>query len=210
MIGGIVLRKCLESDAVAKVVSVVRKNSKVIHPKLTEVVMDDFLDYSQVEDHLTGLDIAYFCLGVYTGAVPDKKFREITVDYTIAFADLFYKHNPDGAFCFLSGQGADNTEKSRMSFAKYKGMAENNLLARGSDKLFIFRPGYIYPVEPRTEPNFSYSLMRTMYPLIKKLAPGMGVKSEELGEAMFRAGIDGASKTILENADIRDLARGEE
>jgi len=49
----------------------------------------------------------------------------ITVDYTKAFAEMLKKHNPQAVFCFLSGAAADQTEKSRMMFAKDKGILIN-------------------------------------------------------------------------------------
>jgi hypothetical protein len=39
--------------------------------------------------------------------------------------------------------------------SRYKGEAENALHAAGFPRLYIFRPAYIYPVEPRKEPNVS-------------------------------------------------------
>jgi uncharacterized protein YbjT (DUF2867 family) len=36
-----------------------------------------------------------------------------------------------------------------MSFARYKGEAENALLAVGFPHVYLFRPAYIYPVEPQ-------------------------------------------------------------
>jgi uncharacterized protein YbjT (DUF2867 family) len=51
-----------------------------------------------------------------------------------------------------------------MSFARYKGEAENALLASGFASVYIFRPAYIYPVTPRREPNFGYRLLRAIYP----------------------------------------------
>ena len=41
----------------------------------------------------------------------------------------------------------------RIAFARYKGEAENALLAAGFHAVYIFRPAYIYPVKPRKEPN---------------------------------------------------------
>ena len=84
-------------------------------------------------------------------------------------------------------------------------MAENHLIRKSFKSLYLFRPGYIYPVEKREEPNFSYRLMRTLYPLIRMLGNRYSFTSRELGEAMFRAGVGGARKTILENKDILDV-----
>src|SRR6478672_5265206 len=95
-------------------------------------------------------------LGAYTGAVPDAELRKITVDYTVEFARVLYGSSPNAAFSFLSGNGADPTGRSRMAFARYKGEAEKTLLEEGFPRVYLFRPAYIYPVEPRKEPNFSY------------------------------------------------------
>ena len=113
---------------------------------------------------LSGQDAAVYCLGTYTGAVSDAELRTTTVNYTIEFARVLRGSSPDAAFSFLSGNGADPTGRVRIPFARYKGQAENARIAAGFPSVYIFRPAYIYPVEPRKEPNFSYRLMRAIYP----------------------------------------------
>jgi len=58
-----------------------------------------------------------------------------------------------------------------MAYARYKGEAEKALLAAEFRRVYIFRPGYIYPVEPRKEPNFTYRLLRRIYPAFRVLSP---------------------------------------
>ena len=205
MVGGIVLRECLNSAAIGKVISIVRRASGVNHPKLEEVIHPDFMSYAGSEHHFENIDAAYFCIGVYTGAVPDDKFKQITVDFTTAFSDTLKEKSPTATFCLLSGQGADQTEKSRVAFAKYKGMAENYLTKQGFGDLYIFRPAYIYPVEAREEPNLMYRVSRKLYPLLKNVFPATVITSEQLGQAIFKAGIQGAEKTVLENQDIKKV-----
>ena len=81
-------------------------------------------------------------------------------------------------------------------------MAENYLIGKSFNRLYLFRSGYIYPVAPREEPNFSYRLMRTLYPLIKLFGKNASVKSTELSLALFNAGLQGTDKMVLENKDI--------
>src|SRR5262249_46512704 len=126
---------------------------------------------------------AIFCLGTYTGVVSDAELRTITVDYAVAFARVLRGNSPNAAFSFLSGSGADPTGKSRMAFARYKGEAEKALLGLGFPSVYIFRPAYIYPVEPRKEPNFSYRLLRTMYPVFRVLFPNQ-ICADDLARAM--------------------------
>ena len=163
MIGGLILQKCLERNDVAKVTSLVRKKSGISHPKLVEIVHGDFLNYSAVEDHFKNQDVCFFCIGVYTGQVPKEEFVRITVGYTKAFAETLKRLSPETVFCFLSGSGADTKEKSRILFAREKGKAENILLGLSFKATHIFRPGYIYPVSPRKEPNLSYRIFRVLY-----------------------------------------------
>lgn len=205
MIGNIVLQHCLASDEVQKVTSIVRKATGISHPKLREVIHNDFLNFDAIEKSFANQEVSYFCIGVYTGAVDDNKFREITVDYTKAFADTLKKQSPDACFCFLSGQGADLSETSRISFARYKGIAENYLINKKFGQFYSFRPGYIYPVEKRKEPNLSYKIMRACYPIIKLFGKKFSIKSTDLGMAIFKTGLHGAHKMIIENIDIYNL-----
>src|ERR1700749_2433567 len=117
MVGGYALRYALENHAFGDVTVIGRKKLGISHPKLKEVLHQDFTDCSALAQPLTGQDAAVFCLGVYTGAVPDQEFRKITVDYTIEFARILRASSPAAAFSFLSGMGADQIGRSRVPFA---------------------------------------------------------------------------------------------
>jgi hypothetical protein len=83
MVGGYVLRYALEHPVIESVTAVVRRNLGISHPKLREAQHRNFADCSALEEVLTGQDAAVFCLGAYTGTVPDADLRAITADYTI-------------------------------------------------------------------------------------------------------------------------------
>lgn len=209
MVGGIALRTLLERDDVGEVISIGRRAAGVEHPKLEERTQPDLGDYSENLDAFEGVDAAIFCIGAYTGSIPDEEFRRITVDFAVHFGEALYAASPGAALSFLSGQGADPSGKSRMSFARYKGEAESALLALGLSRVHILRPGYIYPVTPRKEPNWSYSLMRGLWPVMRAIYPNLGVSSEDLGRSMARAALDGTGAheaPVLENKHIRAFA----
>ena len=208
MVGGYVLRYALNHPAVGNVTAIGRKQLGFSHAKLKEVLHRDFADCSALAEALTGQDAAVFCLGAYTGAVPDAELRTITVDYTIEFARILRASSPDAAFSFLSGSGADPTGRSRIPFARYKGEAENALRAAGFPRVYIFRPAYIYPVEPRKEPNLSYRLLRAIYPAFRVLFPNQVIRADDLARAMVdaaarRTGERG--KSVFENREIRAM-----
>lgn len=206
MVGGDALRYALDQPSVGIVTAIVRRKLGVSHPKLREVFHQDFGDCAAIAPALSDQDAAIFCLGTYTGAVPDAQLRAVTVDYTTEFARVLRASSPAAAFSFLSGSGADPTGRSRMAFARYKGEAENDLVASGFPQLFIFRPAYIYPTEPRKEPNFSYRLLRGIYPVFKVLFPNQVIRSDDLARAMVDVLLTGTtvlSSQVFENRDIR-------
>jgi uncharacterized protein YbjT (DUF2867 family) len=208
MVGGYALCYALDHPAVGRVTAIGRRKLGLSHPKLAEVLHRDFADCSALAEALSGQDAAVFCLGTYTGAVPDAELRTITVDYTIEFARVLLSSSPDAAFSFLSGSGADPTGRSRMAFARYKGEAEKSLLAAGFPRVYIFRPAYIYPVEPRKEPNFSYRLLRVIYPAFRVLFPNQVIPADDLARAMVDVAVRETGKPgglILENRDIRAI-----
>jgi uncharacterized protein YbjT (DUF2867 family) len=194
MVGGYALRYALEDPAVKSATAIVRRKLDISHPKLNQVVHRDFADCSALAETLSAQDGTVFCLGAYTGAVSDAELRTITVDYTIEFARVLRGSSPNAAFSFLSGNGADPTGRSRIAFARYKGEAENALLAAGFPRLYIFRPAYIYPVEPRKEPNFSYRLLRAIYPAFRSLFPNQVIRADDLARAMVDVAIRGTGE----------------
>jgi len=209
MVGGYALRYALEHPDVEQVTSVGRRKLGISHSKLTEVLHPDFADCSALAETLTGQDGAIFCLGTYTGTVTEVELRRITVDYTVEFARVLRASSPDATFSFLSGNGADPTGQNRMAFARYKGEAEKALLAAGFPRVYIFRPAYIYPVEPRKEPNFSYRLLRWIYPAFRVMFPDLVIRSDGLARAMVDVVVQRAGEgqsLVFENRDIQALA----
>jgi uncharacterized protein YbjT (DUF2867 family) len=208
MVGGYALRYALDHPAVGSVTSIGRKKLDISHPKLKEVLHQNFADCSAIAQTLSGQDAAIFCLGTYTGSVPDAELRTITVDYTVEFARVLRLGSPDAAFSFLSGNGADPTGRSRLAFARYKGEAENGLLAAGFPRVYIFRPAYIYPVEPRKEPNFTYRLLSAIYPVFRVLFPNQVIRADDLARAMVDVAVRRSPERqtlVLENRDIRAM-----
>jgi uncharacterized protein YbjT (DUF2867 family) len=103
MVGGYALRYALEHAAIGRATSIGRRKLGISHPKLHEIVHQDFADCSALAPALSDQDAAVFCMGTYTGTVPDAQLRAITVDYTREFARVLRSSSPDAAFSFLSG-----------------------------------------------------------------------------------------------------------
>jgi uncharacterized protein YbjT (DUF2867 family) len=208
MVGGYALRYALDNSAVECVTSIGRKRLGISHPKLKEVLHQNFADCSALADALLGQDTAVYCLGTYTGSVSDAELRAITADYTIEFARVLHNSSPNAAFSFLSGNGADPTGRSRLAFARYKGQAEKALLVAGFPRVYLFRPAYIYPVQPRKEPTLSYRLLRAVYPVFRLLFPNQVIRADDLAWAMVDVVLRQTQERpglVLENRDIRAM-----
>jgi uncharacterized protein YbjT (DUF2867 family) len=210
MVGGYALRYALENPAIGITRTIGRKPTGITHPKLKEVLHQNFADCLALAGALSSQDAAVFCLGAYTGAVPDTELRRITVDYTVEFARVLHERSPNATFAFLSGSGADQAGRSRMAFARFKGEAEKALVAAGFPRVYIFRPAYIYPVEPRMEPTFGYLMLRKIYPVFRVLFPNQVIRADDLAHAMVDVTIQKREEhgnIIFENRDIRTLRR---
>jgi len=208
MVGGYALRYALDQPTVRSVTAIGRRTLGLSHLKLHEVLHQDFGDCSELASALSDQDAVIFCLGAYTGAVPDAQLRALTAGYVIEFARGIRASSPDTAFSFLSGSGADPTGKSRLAFARYKGEAENALVASGFPRLYILRPAYIYPLEPRKEPNLSYRILRRIYPVFRTLFPNQVIRADDLAQVMVDLVVDRTGTApiqIFENRDIRSM-----
>lgn len=205
MIGGEILKLCLENSQIGTITLINRRTLNIKHNKINEIIHDDFLNFENVKYAFDNQNICFYCLGVYTGQVATTEFNKITIDYTKAIGLILKEKSPQATFCFLSGAGADSSEKSKVLFAKAKGIVENFLISLKFAKTYIFRPGYIYPVIKRKEPNLAYKLFRILYKPISFIYPNIGLTSLQLASKMLHVGLNNYNNIILENKDIRSI-----
>jgi hypothetical protein len=65
-------------------------------------------------------------------------------------------------------------------------------------------------VEPRKEPNFSYRLMRAIYPAFRVVLPNQVIPADDLARAMVDFAIRETRETgglVFENRDIRGMVK---
>ncbi len=211
MVGRGVLLECLESSEIEKVLMVNRYDIGVKHDKLKQIIHSDFENYSSIEEDLKGYDACFWTLGISAVGLSEEKYTKITYDYTLTLARLFYSKNPLMTFTYVSGEGTDSTENGRQMWARVKGKTENDLLALGFKRAYMFRPGYIQPkkgVKSKTGwYNVMYVLFSWLYPLFKAIGPNSVTTTIDIGQAMIRCAIDGYEKNILRPRDINSLSK---
>jgi hypothetical protein len=59
----------------------------------------------------------------------------------------------------------------------------------GFPAVYIFRPAYIYPVQARREPTFSYRVLRAIYLVFRLLFPNQVIRADDLARTMVDAAV---------------------
>ena len=213
MLGSGALLECLEHPDVSEVLAVGRRPTAVTHEKLTDLVHEDFLDFSAARGALAGHDACLYCLGVSSAGMSEEAYQRVTRDVTLAAAAALLEASPGIVMCFVSGAGTDSSERGRTMWARVKGETENRLRELPFRAVWLFRPGYVQPmkgVRSRTRLySVFYSLVGPLYPVLSRLAPGLVTTTEKLGLALIRTAREGAPTTVLENREINALAAAE-
>ena len=209
MVGQGVLRECLLSNDVSAVLTVGRTVTGQQNPKLREIAQRDLTNLSSVTGQLSGYDACFFCLGVSSAGMNEQDYTSVTYDLTLSVARTLFEVNPNMTFLYVSGTGTDSTEKGRSMWARVKGRTENDLLRLGFKAAYMFRPGYIQPLDGiKTKTALYAAIYRTvgfLYPVFKALVPNYVTTTQQVGRAMIHVAAQGAPKTHLENRDINSL-----
>jgi hypothetical protein len=110
MVGQGVLLECLDHLEVSGILAVGRSSCGIDHPKLQELLHQDFFDYSPIESDLTGYDACFFCLGVSAAGMSEEQYNRLTYELTLSAAGTLVRLNPSMTFCYVSGAGTDSSE----------------------------------------------------------------------------------------------------
>jgi hypothetical protein len=207
MVGEGVLHECLLHPQVESVLVINRKPCSVVHPKLKEIIHDNFFDLSSIENQLVGYNACFFCLGVSSVGMKEPEYCKLTYTLTMHVAETLSKLDPAMTFCYISGKSTDSTEKGRMMWARVKGKTENDLFKLPFKEVYAFRPGYMHPTKGLKNTLKSYKYLSWMYPFFRIVFPQSVSTLKELGLAMINAAIYGYDKKILEVKDIVSLSK---
>lgn len=211
--GAQVLRTLIADDTVSGVTCLVRRPPSIRADKVDVVVVNDFTAYDDaLIARLAEHDACIWALGAKDSDVADPALYErITHTFTLALATRLASAGTAGprrttgpfTFCYLSGMGADQSEKARMPWQRLtrhlKGRTERDLLALGATRpdfdVRCFRPGGILPADT--------------LPVVRLLLAPIAVKVDELATALSRVASRAATHTppVIPNSQIRALSR---
>ena len=205
MAGSEVIRQAILDESIKEIIALVRKPLEITHPKIITVIHNDFLNYDAVADHFKNANACIWCLGISQLQVSKTQYTVITYDYAIAAANAMFAVNPSIHFVFLSGNGADRTEKSKVLFARLKGKTENALFNSGLKNVSSARPDAIWPKHKNKKAPLAYKLAFPFFPLIERFTPSKIIGSEQLAKALLYIAKNPWEKDVYENMELRAL-----
>jgi hypothetical protein len=210
MIGEGVLYQCLHNENIEKILVVTRNSCGYKHPKLTEIIHNNFFDFTSIGNELKGYNTCFFCLGTTAIGKTEEEYTKLTYTLTLNFAKTLATFNPDMTFCYISGSGANSTEKGKIMWARVKGKTENDLMKLPFKKVYNFRPAGIkpfLPLKPSQTYYKTYKYLGWLFTVVGFIAPNYVVNLKDLANAMINSALTGYSKNILEVTDIKQLAK---
>lgn len=207
MVGEAVLMQALQDDRIERILIVNRRSSGYHHPKLTEIIHENFFSLDPLRSRLQGYNACLFCLGVSSVGMKEDPYTSLTYTLTMHVAALLSQENAGMTFCYVSGAGTDGTEKGRLMWARVKGKTENDLLKLPFAAVYNFRPGMLIATPGQKFVLPLYKYFEWMVPLVKLVAPNSICSLQELGKAMLAVCSMGYAKNILEVKDIKAAAK---
>jgi uncharacterized protein YbjT (DUF2867 family) len=207
MVGEGVLHECLQHPQVEAVLIINRKPYGLSHPKLTEIIHQDFYNFAPIASQLSGYDACFFCLGITSVGMKEEAYYKVTHTLTLHVATILAQQNPSMTFCYVSGASTDSTEKGRVMWARVKGKTENDLMKLPFRQVYAFRPGFIKPTKGLSHAHKFYRYINWAFPIGRALFPAGFCTMKELGMSMINIIIHGYSKKVVEGKDIIKLAQ---
>lgn len=189
MVGRELVRLLTESDDFSEVVSLVRRSSGFVHPKLTEHIID--FDAPETWNDLVTGDVLFSTLGT-TMAQAKTQENQFRVDYTYQYVTArIASENKVPLYVLVSSAGA--SAKSRIFYSRIKGGLEDAVKKLPFSVISILQPGQLDGNRTENRPAEKISLkivyLLNKLGLLRKYRP---IQATDVAKAMIHA----AQKTV--------------
>jgi hypothetical protein len=168
------------------------------------MIRKDMFDFGAAGADLQEYDACFFCLGVSSAGMSEAEYTRQTFDLTLGWGRALAGINPAMTFVYVSGAGTGG----KAMWAQVKGRTEDALLAL-FPSAYMVRLGALRAMHGEVSKTrwtrIAYAVIRPVLPLLRAIAPGTVISTEELGRAMIRAARQGAPNRVLQNSDLRAL-----
>ena len=209
MVGKSVLYQCIRDNRVKNIVLINRLPVDLKNEKITELIIEDFLNIGELKSKINNCDACYHCMGITSFGQNSDYYYKVTFEMTKVLTDLVYEINPNAVMTYVSGEGTSTNENSKIPWANVKGKTENYILNKGLKDAYMIRLGLLIPengIKAKTKLyNLFYTLMKPLYPLMK-LLPTI-TTSSKLGLAMINCLYFPLENKYLDNKKINNLCK---
>ncbi|EHK16716.1 uncharacterized protein TRIVIDRAFT_41189 [Trichoderma virens Gv29-8] len=221
-VGKELVRQAITSPAVTSVVAIARRETPVPESlkdssdvaKLTSVVCDDFLNYSDnVKHQISNADACIWLMAVTpsnSGKMPWDEVRKICLDYTIAGLEELSKAPRDNAkkplqFVYVSGANAERDQSKKPwilgDYCLMRGEVETRVLdfAKNSNNAIeacIVKPGLI------RDPQQGNMLINTFQNVATSIINLPVVYLHDVAATLLNQATEGFEKETLDCDDI--------
>lgn len=195
------LLELLKIDSVDKVLSVSRKTTGIVHPKLEEYIVPDFMQLAADDEHFKGYDAVFFIAGITSVGTPQDVYVRISQEIPLHFADIM----PDKekmTFIYLSGAGT--TDKGRQFWQQVKSKTEHDIQEKGFRRTFALRPAIMKWAKGQKHIQTMQYLFLPFYPLLRLFGQANSMKEIALSQLTLTR--DGYEQFAINPKDIVKLA----
>lgn len=200
LIGNLLVRKLVEDNDFAQVITLARRESNWQHEKLVNMIVD----FDKLTDHqeVKHADVAFCCLGTTMKKAGSKAaFYKVDYEYVLAFANYALQHGCK-QFHLVSAMGAN--QKSMFYYNQVKGQIEEEIKKIGFESIHIMRPSLL--LGDRKEKRLGEDVGKLFATAFSFLIPAnyKGIQAESVANYMQQLSKDSLQGTFIhESAEIR-------
>jgi len=214
MVGQGALLACLKASDVTEIIVVGRQALRGYDdPRIKVVVVPDLKTFDASDAVFANVDACFFCIGVTSFRMSEADYRVVTYDLTLHIAQQLVARSPGLAMVYVSGAGADSSERGKTMWARVRGQTENALQRLPFGRVAIFRPAAIVPedgIQSRTTSyRWLYLVLKPVLALVRSFSPSSVLTTRVMGDAMLNVVRRGVPAAILAPADIYRLSLGQ-
>ena len=203
MVGAQLIKLLLENPDFSEVVSLVRRASGVVHPKLKEQIID--FDKPEEWVNFVAGDVLFSTLGTILAQAKTKE-AQFKVDFTYQFAVAeIAAQNGIPVYILVSSAGADS--KSAVFYSNMKGKLDDAVKALPFRFISILRPGQLdgERIENRTSEKMALSVVYALNKIgiLRKYRP---IQAIDVAKAMINA-VEKQTSAIYTLNEVHELAR---
>lgn len=205
--GSHLLKILLNSEIYDKVISFVRQNTKISHPKLAQYVVD-FDNIDSYKEYIEGNDM-FCCLGTtIKKAGSQEAFEKVDLTYPLQFARVAAT-NGIKQFSIISSIGAN--PDSDNFYLRTKGKCEEELRKLPFQSISIFRPSLLEGNRKEFrlgEKLAKYAMTILSVFFVGKLRKYRPIKAKKVADTMYKiARQNTVGFHVYQSDEIADLAK---